>query len=1123
MHIIGRPIMKKCKLAQGLLFSILVVSPLSFAALSSTPTAWSNFAPTAYTINGAPMRDAESSSDPSQGSASVTPSRSDIASGFDGTNGSAANCNPTLGPSYTDCGPETSIFWAWYDGGTVWDGIANSASMNDDYLFFRMRINGDPATNGIGLNSTHWNFLIDTDRDGYKEFWIDVDGSFQGGPSKADQINIYYDDTNTQEVLNITDAPAGSRVNVYTACSTMTGCPNSHTRTFPVTDLDPSDTTGEFYLEVQVPVTAFDDTAGNQIIFPDSELQHIFSTSASNSDPLQKDFVPNCVDALTVCEFGDTTPVTMAFADSQTHEEGTLFEWVTQTETGNLGFEIQIHTGRGWETIDTGLIPSASIDSMEPNEYAFFAEGLFVDRYRLVDVAVDMKKRYHGPFKTGQAYGKRYEAEAIDWDPANQQRQVAEVDRSERHGAENRRQGITAAELMVSEDGLYRVSYASLAAAGVLVDDIDPRHLALTAGGEAVPIYLVTSNERGRDVFGPGSYFEFWGTALDTLYTKTNVYQLRLNEPRATRIQVDRSPVPRNGTGPTTYRHTEQFEENNAYNFAASIDDPWYMASLLTLQTSKSFDFPLAVDHIENGEQVLNLSYWGVTDYNQPIDHRVRISLNGEFLHEDSWDGRRFREQALTLPANLLQEGNNTLTLTLTGDTGAMADLIYLEKYSVSYARALVSRDGEFHFDGIGKRIAVDGFDAGPVNVYKQDGTHLIRIENVAVSRSNNGYSATFGGSNQSARYHLVSDAAVREPQIRTSRPAADLFGSRAEYLIISHGLFKDHLDDLITARQADGYQVKVVDVADLYDHYTHGVFDPEAIRAYLRDAATELGLRFVLLVGGDTYDYHHYAFPEAFSFVPTMYGRTHNLVAFAPLDALFTDLDGDYIPDVPIGRLPVRTLDELQNVIDKILTYQNTVSYQSAVFVADQDEANTSFRVMSDKSAAVMPPNWQQTKAYVDDLGLSNAKQTLVDAINDGVGLANFYGHSGPTSLGVSGLFGTAEVGNLQNVGAPTIFAQWGCWNAYFVYPRYTTLGHRLMLNQGGGAATVIGAAALTDVGSANLMGHDALSRMTQPGATIGEALLAAKRALAEKDPHRLDIILGMMILGDPALKLQP
>jgi hypothetical protein len=45
----------------------------------------------------------------------------------------------------------------------------------------------------------------------------------------------------------------------------------------------------------------------------------------------------------------------------------------------------------------------------------------------------------------------------------------------------------------------------------------------------------------------------------------------------------------------------------------------------------------------------------------------------------------------------------------------------------------------------------------------------------------------------------------------------------------------------------------------------------------------------------------------------------------------------------------------------------------------------------------------------------------------------------------------------------------------------------------------------------------------LTQPGKTIGDAMVEAKRQLAVTDPARLDVLLGWTLLGDPAMQVQP
>lgn len=52
---------------------------------------------------------------------------------------------------------------------------------------------------------------------------------------------------------------------------------------------------------MQIPMTAFNDLNGNQVLFPDSPVAFVFSTGASNQNPLQKDFMQD-LDFLTLAD-----------------------------------------------------------------------------------------------------------------------------------------------------------------------------------------------------------------------------------------------------------------------------------------------------------------------------------------------------------------------------------------------------------------------------------------------------------------------------------------------------------------------------------------------------------------------------------------------------------------------------------------------------------------------------------------------------------------------------------------------------------------------------------------------------------------------------------------------------
>ena len=271
-----------------------------------------------------------------------------------------------------------------------------------------------------------------------------------------------------------------------------------------------------------------------------------------------------------------------------------------------------------------------------------------------------------------------------------------------------------------------------------------------------------------------------------------------------------------------------------------------------------------------------------------------------------------------------------------------------------------------------------------------------------------------------------------------------DLLGGRADYLVVAHPDFLDGVQPLVDLHESEGMSVKVVDVTDVYNAYSGGTVDPEAIRAYIRDAVRTMGVRFVLLVGGDTYDYFNYLGSGSISFIPTLYARTGDLVSFAPVDSLFGDIDGDGVQDVAVGRLPVRTDEELANVVTKTLEYAGKRYSKTAVFAADANDPNApvAFTTSSEAFIGKLGAGWDVTRAYVEGMGVSTARARLMDAIDQGAALTDFIGHSGLTVWTFSGLFNSRDVAALTNAGRPTVVTQWGCWNTYHVEPSYDGLG---------------------------------------------------------------------------------
>lgn len=822
-----------------------------------------------------------------------------------------------------------------------------------------------------------------------------------------------------------------------------------------------------------------------------------------------------------------TTPVTLSHFQAIPNGGGIRFEWSTATEVGNVGFNL--YPGPFTDApLNTALIPSTVVDSTERQDYQYDLPYRTGSEFYVEDVDTRGRAKLHGPFQLGKVYGERMAADPIDWPRVRREHEAkgAERIRNWRKLA----QAVGAIQLRVKADGVYRATYEQLKAAGFDLAGAMPQHLALTVGDSPVPLRVETN---GGKQFGPGSYVEFVGQGLNTLYTDTNVYILKLDPSASRKAKEDSSSVKKGATVVPSYADTVIVARNRAYSYASPAGDPWYDTRLLAYAGSLvRADFTLGVDNLVQGGVGAELAVhlWGVTDWPRTPDHHVQIELNGQIVADQRFDGAVDQPIRVPLAAGAVLEGNNTVTVVLPGDAGVNYDIVSVESVSLIYPRAFKARAGQLTFAGAGEAFQVLGLPSAQVSIYRQESGALTLLTGAKIEPDGAGWRATFPGAKDKATYQVATTAAILTPEIGAPRPFTNITSTPADYLIISHPNFlgdaaaSNGLNQLAAARQADGLKVALVDVEDIYAQFGGGVFDPKAIQRYIAFAAAKLGTRFVLLVGGDSYDYRNFNGLGSLSLMPSLYAQTDALIRYAPADPLYADVDGDGVPDLAIGRFPVRTDAELKVLIDKTFTYEsNFTSRGKAIFAADQDSYGESdFASLSDQIAQQLPAGWQVTPAYMSRQGKDAARTALIAALNGGTALASYIGHSGPSIWSFQGLFRATDAQALTNAGKPTVVVQWGCWNTYYVSPQSNTLAHKFLLAGPQGAAAVLGATTLTYTASETELAERLIPHLTS-GMTIGEAVTQAKAEAAKAMPGMADVLLGWTLLGDPALRIEP
>ncbi len=537
---------------------------------------------------------------------------------------------------------------------------------------------------------------------------------------------------------------------------------------------------------------------------------------------------------------------------------------------------------------------------------------------------------------------------------------------------------------------------------------------------------------------------QFYGTGIDdSLYTRTNVYVLRVDPERASRVraisdhQAEAAPI-------TVVSSTVVVDRNLAYNFASPTHDPWYEAEILAVTAAATQHFSFDVEALmpNAGEVTLEVELHGGTTLPQDPDHHVVVQLNGTSIADVHFDGLQAKTIWTRVPTGVLQNGSNLLSLTLPGDQGAAFDLVYLNRYQVTYPRALTAPQGRLSFSGSGPAFEVHDLPGPDVLVYRIDAAAVSRVQaQVTVDSRDTGlYSAIFPGTTEVAQYVVTLASATLLPEIALLEPRPDLTQNKTQFLIITHPLFRESLTPFVRTRRAQGYTIKVINVDDIYAQFGNHIIDAEVIRDYIAYAHQHLGTEFVLLVGGDTYDYLDYLGQGAVSFIPSLYAQTDAIVRFAPVDALYGDTDGDNIPNLAIGRWPVRTQAEVAVLVDKTLNYPpNHQGKRQAVFVADAFDVaqHLSFTQDSEAMMAQLPSAWQVDRIYLDEQAVEQARVALRDRLNAGVALSSFVGHSGLQQWTFSGVWNYEDVMALTNAQRPTVVAQWGCWNTITSRPQ--------------------------------------------------------------------------------------
>lgn len=733
--------------------------------------------------------------------------------------------------------------------------------------------------------------------------------------------------------------------------------------------------------------------------------------------------------------------------------------------------------------------------------------------------------------------------------------------------------GGDAYKIEVNQDGIYRVTYEDLQAAGMDVAAIDPQTIQMVYRGQPVA-YLFDGDPANG--FQPGEAVLFYGWAfngsrLESQFFDNNVFWLWAGGTAATiqsRSSEEGFPLAESFWDSVTFDEqnywfstwTHQWDsfpnEGNAWfwdRYRKTTVNPITKTYPITLP----YPAPAGADAHITAE--FN-SKWSPFTGGVRQPHTIHLYLN-EWPEYGSlaWYDKQNVNVTATAPITSVLDGSNLVDIVVaTNGTMGNQQEVYLTRITVDYLRQFIAVDDQLIFgdeEGGQRSFQIEAFTtADPLYIWDISDPYLPEaIGNAAVSGSGP-YSLAFGSQHDAGARFIA--AAVAHTPLSISRydvPDIQPAGAGADWIAIAHSSLLAEAQQLANHR-ADpafgGLAAHVVDIEDVVNQYGYGLPVPQAVRAYLAHglANWQPAPQYLVMIGdaSDNPRFHHcVACPPGWDHEEPHLALTDMVYkdrwqGRIPSDLPFTLLVGDdLLADLAVGRIAAQTPAEAAGAIEKIIQYeQNHLDpahydwLNDILFVSDRPDTGAgNFCHLNEQSGQRIAGAFDQQRLCVP------ASPTVTDVvqvrtemfahINAGASLLNYRGH------GAVARWGSAVGGELllttgsdyaalwDNAGRPPVVLSMDCLDGYFILPGNPGLGETYLTRSQTGSA-----AHWSSTGLGTTFEHSVLHNYFYEGlfdvglTAIGDAVNYAKLRYYQAGAHS-SLLYSFLLQGDPAMQL--
>ncbi|SFT76376.1 Peptidase family C25 [Lishizhenia tianjinensis] len=753
-------------------------------------------------------------------------------------------------------------------------------------------------------------------------------------------------------------------------------------------------------------------------------------------------------------------------------------------------------------------------------------------------------------------------------------------------------------KIKVTQDGVHVITYDFLQSIGVNVNNLNPDHINIFGNGFGeLPYenYLYRPDDiiknaieviGGNDgSFDPGDKILFYGKGpnrwqrlgsigferIQNHYSDYSAYFININASetplRISNAQTTTAAATHTVTSFNDFARHEKEEVNLIHSGRR-----WY-GEKFDVELSQNFSFNLPnVD--PNAPAALRYAIaYNSGDNTSTFD----VNYNGNTISSNtinSWTGGEtaFGRKVVSVTNGdfIPTSGNITLNCILNRNLPSM--YAYLDFLEVNVKRQLKLVENQMDFRDI-QSVGNGNIANFQISNYSSAYKIWEVTDNTQPSLVNgnvNGNTYSFSVNADSLREFIAFNGNYLTPSFIEKVNNQDLHGlGYADYLIITHPLFKAQALRLAKLHESEGLSYHLVDINDIYNEFSGGAPDITAIRMFAKmfyDRANgdpNLMPKYMCLFGDGTYDPKNRV-EDNNNMIPTYQALNseHHITSQVSDDyfGLLGDNEGMSSSDdldIAIGRLIVTTELQAKQMVDKIEHYMKNGSnlfatsssntdangYSStqgswrlnyALIADDMDKTSDNFLTGDiepffnyvETNHPMMNANKIYLDAFTQKTSAAGERYPEVnEMINRNFASGNlvmtYIGHGGEAGLAQERILTNNQINALTNIDRLPLFVSATCEFTRFDNNKVISAGEYLYLNPKGGAIALMTTtrSVYIDVNSIiNIAFYQNVFKPDNNGnpQTLGEIIRLTKNQAATTGNKRC-----FTLIGDPALRL--